>query len=136
MYLLDTDVLSNIVKRRPSGFLIRKLKIIPRELHFTTAINIGEIYFGAGRSVKKNEILSAFETHVFPNIVVLPFDKASGKIFGKTKAELEKSGVGCSEPDLRIASIAIQHGFILVTGNTRHFDPIPGLKVENWISAS
>jgi len=133
MYLLDTDVLSNVVKRQPSGLLIRKLKTVPRELQFTSAINIGEIYYGAGRSARMEEILRAFETHVFPNISVLPFDEASGKIFGKIKADLEKTGVGCSEPDLRIAAIAIQHSFTLVTGNNRHFDPIPGLRLENWI---
>jgi tRNA(fMet)-specific endonuclease VapC len=135
MYLLDTDVLSNVVKRQPSGSLIRKLQTVPKALQFTSAINVGEIYYGAGRSSRKEEILKAFETHVFPNIAILPFDEACGKIFGNIKAELEKIGVGCSEPDLRIASIAIQHDFILVTGNTKHFDPIPGLQVENWIAA-
>ena len=135
MYLLDTDVLSNIVKRRPSELLIEKLKTIPRELQFTSAINVGEIYYGASRSARTEEILRAFEIHIFPNITVLPFDGASGKIFGKIKAELERIGLGCREPDLRIASIAIQHGFTLVTGNSRHFTPIPGLQVENWIHA-
>jgi tRNA(fMet)-specific endonuclease VapC len=136
MYLLDTDVLSNIVKRQPSALLIRRLKTVPSELQFTSAVNVGEIYYGAGRSNRKKEILKAFETHVFPNIAVLPFDETSGRIFGKIKAELEKSGIGYSEPDLRIASIAIQHDFTLITGNTRHFIPIHGLQVENWLVAT
>jgi tRNA(fMet)-specific endonuclease VapC len=46
---------------------------------------------------------------------------------------LEKNGVGCSEPDLRIAAIAIQHKLTLITGNTKHFVNIPGLKLDNWL---
>ena len=57
----------------------------------------------------------------------------NGKAFGRLKASLEKQGIGCSEPDLRIAAIAIQHDLILITGNVKHFADIPGLSVENWI---
>ena len=49
-----------------------------------------------------------------------------------TITELEKRGIGCSEPDLRIAAVAIQHSLILITGNIRHFENIPGLRVEDW----
>jgi predicted nucleic acid-binding protein len=65
---------------------------------------------------------------------ILAFDRESGRVFGTLKAELEKRGIGCSEPDLRIAAITMQHDFILVTGNTRHFKSIPGLRIENWIT--
>lgn len=134
MYLMDTDVLSNIIKRKPSEKLIKKLETVPSELLFTSAINIGEIFYGANRSSKKDIILKAFTAFVFPHIGVLPFDEASGKIFGKLKATLEKKGTGCSEPDLRIAAIAAQHAFVLITGNTKHFKKIPGLSIENWLN--
>jgi len=134
MYLFDTDILSNIVKKRPSRRLVQKLTHLARAVQFTTAINVGEIYFGANRSSKKNKILKAFKKTVFPNLTILPFDSESGKVFGLLKAELQKSGIGCSEPDLRIAAIAIQHHLTLVTGNIKHFRPIPGLKIENWMA--
>lgn len=133
MYLIDTDTLSNIVKKKPSEVLIKKLREIPSRFQYTTAINIGEIYFGAYKSDRKDKIIKAFEENVFPNVNVLAFDEESGKTFGELKANLEKKGIGCSEPDLRIASIAIQHDLILVSGNIRHFQNIPGLKIENWI---
>ena len=134
MYLFDTDTLSNIVKRRPSGLLLEKLRDLPKALQYTSAINVGEIYYGAKRSSQKERILKAFEENVFPNVKILPFDRQSGCVFGTLKAELEKSGIGCSEPDLRIAAVTLQHNLTLVTGNTRHFKNIPGLKIENWIS--
>ena len=63
-----------------------------------------------------------------------PFDRQSGRVFGILKAELEKRGIGCSEPDLRIAAVAMQHSFAPITGNTQHFKNIPGLRIENWIA--
>jgi hypothetical protein len=42
-------------------------------------------------------------------------------------------GLFRSEPDLRIAAIALQHGLTIVTGNIRHFTDIPGLSAENWL---
>jgi tRNA(fMet)-specific endonuclease VapC len=134
MYLFDTDTLSNIVKQKPSQHLIEKLRYLTRAVQFTTAINVGEIYFGAFRSPRKKEILKAFADAVFPNVNILPFDSESGQVFGILKADLEKSGIGCSEPDLRIAAIAVQHHLTLITGNVKHFKRIPGLKIENWIT--
>jgi tRNA(fMet)-specific endonuclease VapC len=133
MYLFDTDILSNIVKKQPSLKLIKKLKRLTKTVQFTTSINVGEIYYGACRSAGKATILKAFSESVFPNINIISFNEESGKLFGALKAELEKKGIGCSEPDLRIASIAIQHKLTLVTGNTRHFKSVPGLKTENWL---
>ena len=133
MYLFDTDTLSNIVKKRPSEFLLEKLNFIGEGSQFTTSINIGEIYYGAIRSDRKDKILTTFETYIFPSLTVLPFDEESGKQFGALKAHLEQRGIGCSESDLRIAAVSIQHDLILVTGNVKHFKNIPGLNYENWI---
>ena len=134
MYLFDTDCLSNILKKDPSPLLLEKLESLPKELQFTTSINISEIYFGAYRSKNQKKILAAYEDKVFPNVNIFPFDTESGKIYGRLKALLEKKGLPKSEPDLRIAAIAIQHKMVLVTGNKRHFVDIPGLNIEDWIT--
>ncbi len=133
MYLFDTDVLSNIVKLKPSQTLLKKIQKLPKELQYTSSINIGEIHYGANRSSRKEQIIEAFEERVFPSVHIVGFDETSGKLFGELKAALEKQGIVCSEPDLRIASIAIQHDFILISGNTKHFEKISGLSIENWI---
>lgn len=134
MFLFDTDILSNVVKRTPLAVLLARLAVLPGEMQFTTAINAAEIYYGAARSEHREEILKAFEEKVFPGLTILPFDGGSAKIFGALKARLEKKGLVRSEPDLRIAAIALQHGLTLVTGNARHFGAIPRLPVEDWIN--
>ncbi|MBN1850507.1 MAG: type II toxin-antitoxin system VapC family toxin [Deltaproteobacteria bacterium] len=133
MYIFDTDTLSNVLKKYPSPNLLKRLEIIPRELQFTTAINVSEIYFGAYRSDRREKILQVYENKVFPNLNVLPFDFESGKIYGRLKAHLEKKGLSKSEPDLRIAAISIQHKMTLITGNIKHFRNIPDLMMENWM---
>lgn len=134
MYLLDTDILSNLVKKAPSLFLLKKLKEIPEDLVLTSAINAGEIFYGAFRSPHRERILAFFGEKVFPHLEILSFDERSALAYGELKARLEKKGLTKSETDLRIAAIALQHQLTLVTGNIRHFDNIPGLRVENWIA--
>ena len=133
MYVFDTDSLSNIVKKHPSPRLLKKLEALPSEFQYTTSINVAEIYYGAYRSPKKEKILRAFEESVFPHVTVLLFGEETAPIYGQLKAKLEKRGITKSEPDLRIASIALHYKFILVSRNIRHFKDIPRLKVENWL---
>ncbi|MGH3911045.1 MAG: hypothetical protein ACRDRM_09470 [Pseudonocardiaceae bacterium] len=63
---------------------------------------------------------------------VPPFDTLAARTFGALKATLERKGTPLAEPDLRIASIALARGLILVTRNV-HFQRVPDLTVENWI---
>ena len=98
-----------------------------------TSINAAEIHYGAARAEHGEVILRIFEERVFPHLTVLPFDEKSAPVFGRLKAGLEKRGTPRSEPDLRIAAIALQHKLTLVTGNARHFAGIARLRVEDWV---
>ena len=52
--------------------------------------------------------------------------------FGSIRAYLEKQGQPIAKHDMLIAAIARAQGLIVVTHNTREFDRIPGLNVEDW----
>jgi len=133
MYLLDTDALSNVIKKSPSARLLRKLAETPSEALFTTAVNIAEILYGAARVPHGERYLSVFKEKVFPCLTILPFDLKSAEIHGPLKAQLEKKGLSKSEPDLMIASIALRNNLTVVSGNVRHFAGIPRLRCEDWI---
>ena len=68
-------------------------------------------------------------------VTILPIDEGTALIAGDTAAELSRKGVGISPEDLLIACSAIQGNMTLVTANTRHFEKIPGLKLENWLKS-
>jgi tRNA(fMet)-specific endonuclease VapC len=137
MYLFDTDILSQLAKkRRPEGLMTR-LARTPSTAQFTSSVNTAEIYYGIFRMKEQRDgqesLLRFFEDQVFPRLTVLPFDLESARIYGQLKSGLERKGRPRFEPDLQIAAIALRHRLIVVTGNVRHFAGIPGLKVENWL---
>jgi tRNA(fMet)-specific endonuclease VapC len=133
MFLFDTDTLSQVLKRTPSSALLARLAIVPPEQQFTSAITVGEMVYGAYRSPSPEPLLRQLEERVWPNVRVLPFDRPAAETYGRLRAELERAGTPLSEPDLRIASIALTHDLTVVTGNVRHFVRVSGLRVENWL---
>ena len=134
MYLFDTDVLSHVLKKRRSPPLMTRLEGTPQAAQFTSAVNVAEIYFGVFRKEGRTDLLRFYENEIFSRLVILPFDRDSARIFGRVKADLERRGLPRFEPDLQIAAVAIANNLILVSGNSRHYSGIPGLRVENWFA--
>jgi tRNA(fMet)-specific endonuclease VapC len=63
---------------------------------------------------------------------ILGLDSISVQFFGVLRAALEAKGKRLADADLWIGAIARTHRATVVTGNTRHFDRIEGLELENW----
>jgi len=133
MYLFDTDVLSNLMKARPSERLLHKLKQIDPELQVTSSITMGELFYGAFLTSEPARIIIKIESVILPSLKVLPFDENAAREYGRIRAQLQRKGFTISEPDIRIAAICLSNDAILVTGNIKHFCRIKGLKTENWI---
>lgn len=133
MYLFDTDTLSELLKRSPSPGLLARLAAVSPEHQLTTAITVGEMVFGAHRSPKREYLLRQLAERVWPQVRILAFDRAAAESYGALRARLEQAGTPLSEPDMRIAAIALTHDLTVVTGNTRHFQRVGGLRVENWM---
>jgi tRNA(fMet)-specific endonuclease VapC len=134
-YLLDTDILSNLLRRAPSTTLIAKLANVPADQQFTSSITLGELYYGARRIGDRGQtLLARIEALAAARGPVLPFDSDAARQYGGLRAELESQGTPIGDADLRIAAIALTRGLVVVTANTRHFARVPGLSVENWLA--
>jgi predicted nucleic acid-binding protein len=134
MYLLDTDILSNLLKPVPSTTLIAKLSSVPVEQQFTSSITLGELIYGAYRQrTRTDALLEQVDRVLLTNRRVLPFDAAAARRYGEVRADLERRGTPLDDADLRIAAIALSRNLTIVTGNVRHFQRVPGLAVENWL---
>lgn len=133
MYLFDTDAISQIIKSNPPIPFIKKLASISPAQQFITTITVGELIYGAYKSNRPDYFIEKLEKLVLQNIQILSFDEGSAKTYGKIRAEMEKKGISLSEPDMRIASIALYNNLTIVTGNVRHFSKVPMLVVENWL---
>ena len=133
MYLLDTDILSNLIKRVPSIPLIRKLAAVGSDDLFTSSVTLGELVYGAYRAPTRTQILlKDIEEVLLPNLIVLPFDSNAAYRYGEVRADLVHRGMPIGDADMRIGAIALIRDFTVVTGNVRHFQRISGLNVENW----
>ncbi len=133
MYLLDTDILSNLMKRGPASTLVARLARVPPEDQFTSSVTLGELLYGAHRSSRTAALLERIEETLLPELPILPFDAAAARRYGELRAELEQKGTRIGDADTRVASIALSRGLTVVTGNERHFQQVPGLAIENWL---
>ncbi len=133
MFLFDTDIITNVFKKRPSKTLLKRLSTVPKHDQYISTITISEIVYGAAKSNRPEYHLNNLETILLPSVNVVGFDSKSAYVCGQLRAEFEKKGLPLDLADLEIAAIAIAGKFILVTGNTRHFERIPELRLENWI---
>lgn len=133
MYLFDTDILTNIVKPRPSPSLLTRLASTPQEQQFISTITISEIVYGAMKSQRPDYHLKMLEEILLPAVNIVGFDAKAAYVCGRLRAELEKQGTPLALADLEIAGIAIANNFTLITNNLRHFGRIERLKSESWI---
>jgi predicted nucleic acid-binding protein len=129
-FLFDTDAISELLRPKPHPTYLGWVRTIPREDQFTSAVCVGELFKGAFRSSARDRHLRNIEERVLPAVTVLPFDVATARVFGEVRAVLEEKGLLLPDADLQIAATAIHHGLELVTGNVRHFQRIPQLKLN------
>ena len=132
MYLLDTDTLSNLMKKSPSNDLQARLLSVPVADQFTSSVTLGELLYGAQKKGSKN-LPIRIEREVTAKLTVLPFDSEAAMQYGEVRTELESRGIPIGQADTMIAAIALARGLIVITGNIRHFQRVPGLTVENWL---
>ena len=132
MYLLDTNILSNLMVKSPSDHLLEKMNSIPVGDQFTSSITLGELLYGALKKGSER-LLDQVRTQVTGKLPILPFDSDAASQYAEIRVELERRGFPVDEPDLMIAGIALARNLTVVTDNVRHFVRIPGLAVENWL---
>lgn len=135
-YLFDTDAISELLRPRPLQPYLDWLKAIPREDQFTSAVTVGELFKGAYRSSARERHLKNIEDRVLPAVTALPFDVSVARVFGQVRAHLEQTGNILPDADLQIAATALYHDLELVTGNVRHFERIPDLRINRILAAS
>lgn len=127
--LLDTDV--SIELLRHNEHTLDCLARCEDEI-FVSTITAAELYFGAYHSQRIEKNVRAVDDFLdqFPRLTI---STEATRIFGEWKQRLVRQSTQVDTLDLLIASIALANDCSVVTGNTRHFKNIAGVRVENWI---
>ncbi len=108
-----------------------KLKLYLPDITISSFV-LGELLYGARASARSSENLEKLmEFRQFVDIA--DFDERSADYYSKIRFSLRKKGRPIGEADMLIAAIALADNAILVTDNTRHFENIDDLSLENWL---
>jgi tRNA(fMet)-specific endonuclease VapC len=131
-YLLDTNIVIYVLKRRPVEVLATFNANASRMA--ISSITLAELLHGAEKSSRVSENLSVIEDFC-SRLDVLSYGAKAAQHYGAIRAALEKQGQPIGVNDLHIAGHARSEGLVLVTNNASEFARVPALEVENWISA-
>jgi predicted nucleic acid-binding protein len=137
MILLDTNVLSELMKKAPDARVIEWLDRQPRSSIWTTSVTILEIRFGLQilPTGKRRELLiEAFEVALMHKIErrVAAFDLAAAREAADLMGTRQKAGRPGELRDTMIAGIALATKARLATGNTRHFENLRVRVINPW----
>lgn len=133
-YLLDTNVVSELVKPNPDQGVMERCKQHQSELVIGAPI-WHELQFGCYRMPlsKKRELLEIFlEEVVHRNLPILPYDELAARWQAAERARLTSEGQTPSFVDGQIAAITATNGLTLITRNIDDFRLFAGLKWEKW----
>lgn len=132
--LLDTDVLSRLMRRDPAA-LIRARRYLSSHPHLTISlVTRFEILRGLKAKNAAAQI-AAFQAFCETNLV-LPINDGVIVRAADIYAELRARGQLIPDADILIAATAIENGLILATNNLSDFSRISGLSCDNWVSSS
>ena len=137
-YVLDTDSITYQQLGRVA--IVKRLSQIASTEVTTTIVTMYEQLRGRLAAINRKQddqsLLAAYQRlqmiHTYYcQVRVLLFDSRAITLY----RTLVNQGLRIGAPDLQIAAITLSHKAILVTSNRRHFDQVPGLQVEDWMSS-
>lgn len=131
-YLLDSNIWIYAMNGRHPD-VREKLESLPLDSVYLSDVVLGELAFGWENSAKPVITQRKVEQFLaqFPR---LNTDEATARTYGKLRQTLQSRGTPIGMNDFWIAAQALSHKMILVTHNTREFERVDGLKLENWVT--
>jgi tRNA(fMet)-specific endonuclease VapC len=128
-YYLDSSIIVSILRGKIPAIDEKMDPILPSKIKIPSMVK-AELLAGAHRGRDAGnvaitiEFLTRFET--------ISFDDDASEIYGRIWAELESKGNMIGSNDLIIAATVLSRGGILVTNNTKEFERVKGLHIEDW----
>ena len=129
--MLDTNICIYIIKNKPKSVKERFREFEIGELCIST-ITVSELMYGAFKSEYTEKNLKAIESFLMP-FEIVDYDFMASVEYGKIRAYLKKKGKVIGNMDMQIAGHALALDLVLVTNNTKEFERVEGLGLDNWI---
>ena len=129
-YLLDTNICIYIINEQPAQVLQRVIQAGRESLAIST-VTVAELAFGVAKSTRPDS--RAKLENFLSKFPILDWDQDAAWVYGNVRKTLEAKGQRISERDLLLACQALALDATMVTNNTREFERVEGLKLENWV---
>ena len=133
MYLLDTNVCVYFMKNTYPALTRQFMSYDPSEL-LISSITVFELEYGAAKSRWGEKTHNNMLLFLAP-FTILPFTEEDAFAAGKVRGILEGKGQIIGSYDLLIASQGLVRNLTVITHNTREFNRVPDLRVEDWVPA-
>jgi tRNA(fMet)-specific endonuclease VapC len=129
-YMLDTNICISAIRRKPTNVLFNLLNKISSDICISV-ITYSELIHGVekSRDIDQNRLAL---TMFLSEIEIIPYDTQDAEEYGRIRADLEKQGTPIGPMDMLFAAHAKSRGCILVTNNTREFERVKNLQLEDW----
>jgi tRNA(fMet)-specific endonuclease VapC len=133
MYLLDTNILSELIKKQPNPHLLARLNSASPQALSTSCICVMELRFGSALRNDFESFWPRVTDQILSRVKILPLDLAEALTAGDLLSSLQRTGQPIGIEDILIAATALHHQCTLITANTRHFIRIEKLALQNWL---
>ena len=132
-YMLDTNTCIHLMKHRPQA-LRRRLSALPLEDVAISSVVVAELWYGVALSRKKKENEVALREFL-DYVEVMDWPSQAGPLCGRIRSDLKRRDTPIGAMDLLIAAHTLFLDAVLVTDNTKEFERVPGLNLENWLES-
>lgn len=129
-YLLDTNICIYIINEQPAQVLQRVIQAGRESLAIST-VTVAELAFGVAKSTRADS--RAKLENFLSKFPILDWDQEAAWVYGNVRKTLDAKGQRIGEQDLLLACQALALDATMVTNNTREFERVEGLKLENWV---
>jgi tRNA(fMet)-specific endonuclease VapC len=131
VFLIETSTCVSLI-RKPSARVLDRVRHLSADEVGVSAITAAELYHGAALSRDPEREFTRVQLLLDP-LRIIEFGSQAAIAYGIVRASLERTGTLIGPIDMLIAGHAVSVGATLVTQNTREFERVDGLLVEDWI---
>lgn len=131
-YLLDTNIVSYFIRDFNAALVDQVSRVLMDQSATISVITRAELRYGQAGMPAGDKRKRAIDL-MLAQLTVLPWTSVAADICGPLKNTLKTQGTPIGDMDTLIAAHALAEKLILVTHNTRHFEKVPGLKLEDWM---
>jgi len=132
-YLLDTNICIALINGSSAKVRSRFIQAVHRHAELSTSLIVAhELWYGVAKSQQVARNANALTVFLSREVTLLDYSEQDAQAAGEIRAELERQGQRIGEYDTLIAGQAFSRNLVLVTANTREFERVKGLIVEDW----